>query len=214
MSETDSDGAAAHAYFRAIEEVFIRLRGAPLMLSPEDWRVARTWHDAGIPLGIVEDTLEELFGRRREREAKGRVNSLRYCGPAVEAAWQTLRELRGPGPVVGEPEERRPKEILDRIAEALPESLTGREQWATRIRSLSGGPARIDEGLRELELEILEAVHAALDSAALEQLEAGVDTACTRLASRLGPTEDKVVRAQLRRQRLREIAGLPRLTIL
>src|SRR6185295_3536233 len=89
----DSD----HAYFQAIEESFVELRGAPLLLSPADWQVARRWHEEGVPLDLVRRTLAEVFARRKERDAKGKISSLRYCAPAVDAAWEEVRELTAPG---------------------------------------------------------------------------------------------------------------------
>ena len=58
------------AYFRAVEDAFVRLRGAPLLLSPEDFQVALRWRREGVPLSLVEATLEEVFAKRRERGAK------------------------------------------------------------------------------------------------------------------------------------------------
>ena len=73
-----------HAYFQAVEEIFVRLRGAPLLLSPKDWHVARRWHREGIPLDLVARVLEEVFAKRKERGTRGKMSSLRYCAPAVE----------------------------------------------------------------------------------------------------------------------------------
>ncbi len=95
-AEPAADEAADHAYFQAIEELLVRLRGAPLLLAPADWQVASRWHRRGVPLDLVARTMEELFAKRRERGAQGRINSLRYCAPAVEAAWEELRELTAP----------------------------------------------------------------------------------------------------------------------
>ena len=81
------------AYFQAVEEIFVELRGAPLLLSPTDWQVARRWHREGVPLALVKRTLEEVFAKRKERGAQGKISSLRYCAPAVEAAWADLREI-------------------------------------------------------------------------------------------------------------------------
>ena len=111
-----------HAYFQAIEEKFVELRGAPLLLSPADWQVASRWHREGVPLELVTRTLEELFARRKERGAKGRISSLRYCVPAVEAAWGDLRELTAPGHRAAAPAfETAPR--LAALAAALPARL-------------------------------------------------------------------------------------------
>jgi hypothetical protein len=90
-------GGAAHGYFLAIEDFFVRLRGAPLLLAPADWQVARRWHAQGVPLDLVRRAIEEVFARRRERGTRGHISSLRYCAPAVEAAWAERAELVAPG---------------------------------------------------------------------------------------------------------------------
>src|SRR3954471_18904178 len=96
MNETEVE-EPSHAYFQAIEEIFVALRGAPLLLSPADWQVSRRWHRDGIPLDLIRSALQEVFARRKERGAKGKISSLRYCAPAVEAAWAERRELTTPG---------------------------------------------------------------------------------------------------------------------
>src|SRR3954453_16361708 len=102
MNGTEAEDSD-HAYFQAVEEIFVQLRGAPLLLSPVDWQVARRWHREGVPLDLVRSTLEEVFAKRRERGAKGRISSLRYCAPAVEAAWADLRERPAPPRRAGGP---------------------------------------------------------------------------------------------------------------
>ena len=94
---TDDASDEAQQYFRAIEEAFIRLRGAPLLLSPEDWRQAEQWRRRGVPLELVLAVLEQVFARRLERGARGRIQSLRYCAQAVETAWQEVEALTAGG---------------------------------------------------------------------------------------------------------------------
>ena len=84
MSETAED--SDHAYFQAVEEIFVELRGAPLLLSPADWQVASRWRQEGVPLSLVLSILAERFAERAERGARGRVNSLRYFADAVDEA--------------------------------------------------------------------------------------------------------------------------------
>src|SRR3954452_25306063 len=135
MSATADGPDPDHAYFQAVEEIFVELRGSPLLLSPTDWQVARRWHQEGIPLDLVRRTLEEVFAKRRERGAKGKISSLRYCAPAVEAAWGDLRELTAPGHRVEAPA----SEVAPRVAAlaaALPQDL----DLAARIAALAGDP--------------------------------------------------------------------------
>ena len=157
-AETPED--SDHAYFQAIEEVFVALRGAPLLLSPADWQVARRWHREGVPLDLVKQTLAEVFEKRKERGAKGKISSLRYCAPAVEAAWAEQRELAAPGHRVEAPAfEIAPR--LAALAAALPLSL--KDSFAARISSLGGDPRGVEERLSALDREILEAAENGLD---------------------------------------------------
>jgi hypothetical protein len=205
------------AYFRAVEEAFVRLRGAPLLLSPADFRVAAGWHRDGVPLPLVLASLEEVFARRRERGAKGRINSLSYCAPAVDAAWQELRELQGP--THGEsPPEVPVAERLAALAEALPETLDDRPTWVTRLTavgraSAAGSGEVVEERLRELDLELLAAAEASLDTQGREEVEAEVAAIIDGLRDRFADAELAALHGQLFRQRLRRRLGLPVLTL-
>ena len=66
-------------YYRAIEEEFVRRRGAALLLSPRDWTLIGTWHEAGIPLRIVLQGIASVFDAFERRAPAGRrINSLSY----------------------------------------------------------------------------------------------------------------------------------------
>lgn len=88
-------------YFPAIAERFLSLRGAPLLASPADFQILTAWRRAGIPAAVVIDALEGVFHKRAERGERGSVG-LRYCIPAVEEAWQELREMIAPAVRGGE----------------------------------------------------------------------------------------------------------------
>ena len=85
MSSTAS-AVDDHEFFQAIEACFIRLRGAPLLLSPADWQLAKHWRQRGIPLDLVLETLEEVFAARRARNAKGKVQDFCHLC-SVESCW-------------------------------------------------------------------------------------------------------------------------------
>jgi hypothetical protein len=51
---------SAEAYSAAIEETFVRLRGAPYLLTPLAWKLVRHWYRQGVPLDVVRRTLEEV----------------------------------------------------------------------------------------------------------------------------------------------------------
>lgn len=211
-AEAEADSEADQAYFQAIEETFVRLRGAPLLLSPADWQVARRWHRDGVPLPLVQRVLEEVFARRRERGAKGRINSLRYCKPAVEAAWEEVQQLTAPGRRTdAEPLEVAPR--LAALAAALPAGIPGREELAGRLRGLEGESEGIEAALSELDRELLQAAAAGLDENASAELETAVDSTLANLAARLPPEDLAGARDRLRRQFLRQRLGLPVLSL-
>ena len=200
------------AYFRAVEDAFVRLRGAPLLLSPEDFQVALGWRREGVPLSLVEATLEEVFAKRRERGARERINSLRYCARAVGAAWAEVRELQGP-PRRAAVSETPLEERLRVLADALPEGLVARAEWRGRLLALAGSAEAVEEELRALDDELLAAVDAVLSPAARERLEGEVTAIVTGLRDRFPDSDLAALRSQLRRQRLRRTAGLPVLTL-
>lgn len=227
-----------HAYFRAVEDCFIRLRGAPLLLSPADWQVAKEWHRQGVPLELVRRTLEQVFERRRERGADDLV-TLRYFRRPVARAWREIRELAAGG----QRAEAQAFDLagrLENLAAALPQALPGRVAWAERIRALAAGEAAaegtaeetpgeeeaevrelreigrmeaVEEELDRLDRELLEAATGALDREARERLDAGVEEALDRLRERLPGPELERSREQLRRRRLRAELGLPVLSL-
>jgi hypothetical protein len=205
------------AYFHAIEETFVRLRGTPLLLSPADWHVARRWHQDGVPLDLVRNALEEVFAKRLERGLKGKISSLRYCAPAVEVAWDHLRELTAPGdrervPAVGFDIPFR----LRTLAAALPGKLAERAAWGERICALAAverGSQAVEEGLADLDRELLDAATARLTATAGREVEATVERTLATLAGRIPDAELARSRDQLRRQILRKRLKLPVLSL-
>jgi hypothetical protein len=203
-----------HAYFQAIEEKFVELRGAPLLLSPVDWQVASRWHQEGVPLELVTRTLEELFARRKERGAKGRISSLRYCVPAVEAAWGDLRELTAPGRRAQAPAfEAAPR--LAALSAAIA-ALSGHQALAARVAALSApasDPQAIEERLAELDREMLDRAEEGLSAELRAEIAAAVGKTLASLAARLPAEELDKARERLSRQILRRRLGLPVLSL-
>jgi hypothetical protein len=204
------------AYFQAIEEMFVRLRGAPLLLSPADWQVARRWYRDGVPLDLVRSALEAVFARRLERGAKGRISSLRYCAPAIEVAWAHLRELTAPAERESAPAAGLdiPLRLLN-LAAALPKKLPEREVWSDRIAAIpvTGGSQAVEEGLAALDRELLAAAGAGLSGAAEREVEATVERTLAALAGRIPEDELQRSRDHLRRQILRKRLELPVLSL-
>jgi hypothetical protein len=170
-----------------------------------------------VPLDLIRSALEEVFAKRKERGAKGRISSLRYCAPAVEAAWDHLRELSLPAE-----REAAPAAGLDvpgrlgRLAAALPEKLAERAVWGERITALAAlaaGSEAVEEGLAALDRELLDAATAGLAGKTGREVEATVERTLAALAGRLPDDELTRSRDHLRRQILRKRLGLPVLSL-
>jgi len=213
MSATaDTAEDSDHAYFQAVEEIFVELRGAPLLLSPADWQVARRWHQEGVPLDLVKRALESVFAKRQERGAKGKISSLRYCASAVEAAWADLRELTAPGERAEAPVfEVRPR--LAALAAALPATFSGRESLAQRIETLDGDPQQVEHQLSSIDREMLDAAMDGLDGEARAEIGSAVEKTLAALGGRLPAEELERSRDRLARQALRRRLGLPVLSL-
>jgi len=211
MSATEAE-AADHSYFQAIEEIFVELRGAPLLLSPADWQVARRWRQEGVPLDLVRSTLGEVFARRKERGSKGKISSLRYCAPAVEAAWADLRELTAPAHRVEAPA----FEVASRLAAlaaALPAGLSSREALAARLGALAGDPQEVEEQLSAIDREMLDRAAAELDGEMRSEINLAVEKTLVSLGGRLPAAELESSRERLARQILRRRLSLPVLSL-
>lgn len=215
MSATATDAEpleSAHAYFHAIETVFIELRGAPLMLAPADYHVAKDWLEAGIPLALVERTLRDYFHRRREQGKTDTVRGLRRVRKAVEKAWKVQRELQAAGvEIVIEPFD--PAERLAALARALPAGLLGRAAWVERLQVLSGDPSVVETRLAELDGELIAELEASLGETERAALDARLRAALAMLARHLPESELARTGARLREELLREQVGLPVLSL-
>lgn len=208
----DFETSEVQKYFQAIEDLFIRLRGAPLLLSPEDWRVAKRWREEGIPLGLVERTLEEVFEKRRKRKAKGRIGSLRYVRRVVEDAWEEFQELTAPGRT----EEAPAFDLAGRLAalaSALPEDLPHRVAWAERITRLEGSIEAVEGRLAVLDQELLTAARARLSAGEREEIGNEVEESLRSLTGRLSPEQLERSRRELTRRLERRRLDLPVLSL-
>jgi hypothetical protein len=204
--ETGEPEETDHAWFQAVEEIFVRLRGAPLLLSPADWQVARRWHQEGVPLDLIRQALEEVFAKRKERGTKGKINSLRYCAPAVEAAWADLRELTAPGERDVAPALDIPSRLKNLAALVPPEI-------APRVAGLHGDAPSVESALSALDREMLAAAGSSLEEGMRREVDAAVEKTLTALRGRLPAEELERSRERLTHQVLRQRLGLPVLSL-
>jgi len=199
-------------YFRTIEDVFIRLRGTPFLLSPRDWRLTAQWYEAGIPVELVCRALEDLFDRRLERGEKGRVQSLKYCASAVEDAWREQRELGSASQGSDDYSVDIPGRLAA-LAESLPPDLAGRDSWARRIGGIEGSAQAVEDVLVSLDREMLEAVARDLGVEERRVLESEVESALSALEGRVSDEVLSADRERLSREAVRRQVGLPLLSL-
>ncbi len=220
MSETEED----RAWYEAVEAAFIRRRGTPFLLSPSDFALLKQWRVLGVPLEAVEIGIDEAFGRREERQAVGRVNSLSYCRDAVLEAWERRAETaRGKGSPSGDPEPDA-KAALATLAERLAAARARRPDLSAPLESALRSVARleasgktsedIEASLARLDRRLARELAEALPENERSDLDAEVARLLAGAGARMDPqTLEKTTRA-LTRRAVRERLELPRLSLL
>jgi hypothetical protein len=214
-------------YFRAVEEHFVRLRGAPLVLSPDDWHLAATWLERRIPLPVVLRAMSEVFETARARGRRKPVLSLSYCRHAVEEAHAAhLESAVGEARAGSASSRRRP--LRERVVD-----------WRERAESWGAEPRRdgmemldavlavvsdLDDGrcsadaaekrLAELERGLLEAAARAFPQAERDDLMAGCEGRLAEYRDRMSPEVYARTRQRALEGELRRRLALPRLSLL
>jgi hypothetical protein len=207
------------AYVEAIEALLRTRRGTDHVLSPRDFSLARSWHDAGVPLATVLVAVDLAFDADSQTSSlaalRRRVEELAAVGPRPPAAGgaaretertslpdvqerlQVLRErlLELPGRVSAGP-----LVDVDEVADLV--AVASRPNWEylrARLR-------RIDEAVAAAAVEAL-----ADDEARL--LTAEAERATARHRGRVDDAALAEARARLVRQRAREKLRLPRVSV-
>jgi hypothetical protein len=231
-------GEPGDPYYRAVEEEFVRRRGAAMLLSPRDWSLIGEWKEAGVPLRVVLQAIDNIFDAFERRAPRGRrINSLSYCRQEVLALDELYRTLHAVE--AGRP--RAPEDAaavaaaaghLGRLgrrvrAAMAPASQAGRDPLVASLarvaaelkglrREIKSGvlaPHLLEERLRQFDEELLAALRASLRPEEMSPLEEAAHRALGRAAERMTrEARDRTRRARLARL-LRESAALPRLTL-
>ena len=80
-------------YFVEIERTFNHHRGSHRLLSPLDWSLMQSWHERGIPLHVILNTIATVFDRKQPRD-RALINSLSFIKKEVENAFEIWNENR------------------------------------------------------------------------------------------------------------------------
>ena len=208
------------AYYRAVEDLFARLRGTPFLLTPKDFALLRRWWRETVPLAAVAAGVAEVFERNRERGGDP-VSSLAYCRHAVQRHARRLATAAAGA-------ERAPEavDVSAALARLVAEVRAAADRWrgeaavAAALSSLAAtlesvpalaAPAAVDELLGRLELAVVEALFeslAATERAAVEAQVAG-QLAGVELAPEIRARTERALRLRA----VRELIGLPRLEL-
>lgn len=222
MSETEED----RAYYAAGEAAFVARRGTPFLLSPRDFALLKEWRAIGVPIEAVEAGIDEAFGRREERGATGRVNSLAYCRDAVLTAWERRAETavgrgigRGEVPADAAPALESLSARLEEVARGHPE-LTAKVESGQRSlqrltkSSVSKDPGEVEASLARLDRRLCNELFDALDPEMRTRIEKRVEDVLAKARVKMDRETEEKTRRALTRRLLREELRLPRLTLL
>jgi hypothetical protein len=237
------DPADQETYFRAVEEEFLRRRGAPLLLSPRDWTLVGEWREQGIPLRLVIqaiDTVFDAFDSRPAAAAGRRINGLGYFRQEVQTLFDLYRTLHAveagrpaggaspPAPGGSAPVVRHLGRLARQVGQAMrAASAAGRDRLVPRLaqvaagikvlkRDLRGGaPADvpIEARLAGLDAGLLAAVRAGLPEAEVTAIEAEAAARLEGERARMSGSAWETTRRALIARLLRRAAGVPRLTL-
>jgi hypothetical protein len=234
VSEGLGNEESAFRFFRDIEDHFVRLRRAPLVLSPGDWQVAAAWQERGIPLSVVLRALDTVFEKAAGRPRHRSVQSLAYCRHAVEEEYARHLEAsvgaRGVAPRTGvsgvsgavSSRLRRIGGDLERSADAWTATARGAagqvvaaiRLMADRAENGEAAPERLEAELLELERSLLDVLAAELPEARRVALVAACEERLAAYRHRMNPevlerTRNRCIEAGMRREH-----GLTRLSLL
>ena len=227
-------------YFTEIEEYFWKKRGSHLLVSPLDWAIMETWHQAGVPLEAVFKGIDSAFASygRSRRGAGKPLKSLAYCTDAVlDAAAESQQAAAGkasPGAAkhVAEPFPRSDlKEYFVRNATMLRAAISAHRSnpalvalWEESLRGLEvctvilDSPADLDAEDLERRLTLLDdRIHSGLLLHASHDILLAVrremDSALSAYRRKMRAEQLALVEKQYLQKRLLEEFRVPRLSL-
>jgi hypothetical protein len=229
-------------YFTEIEDAFVRRRGKHLFLSPMDWALMETWKEQEIPLHIVLRGIERSFDSFEAKPRKRSVKSLLYCQEEVEAQHAEWLDSRvGANPATESPEEStktpfsktavrdhlarsrkqlsdvaqtREKQTSDELSEAL---LRAANLLAAIENDLETATVidtrRLEDSLTGLERMLNEALLSVTSTSDLETAKSELNTQLKPYRTQMETAVYNQTLEHLLLKRLREQAGVPRLSL-
>ena len=226
------------AYYRAVEELFVRRRGAAMLLSPRDWTLIGEWKDAGVPLRVVLQAIDNIFDAFERRATAGRrINSLSYCRQevlslhdlyralhAAEAGRPSSAEAAAGGTAAARHLGRLARRVRaamggaseagrDRLVACLARVAADLKQLRREVKSGVSDPRLLEDRLRRFDGDLLTVVGDSLPESELDALERAAELALGGTGDRMTPEARERTRRSALASLLRQAAGLPRLTL-
>jgi hypothetical protein len=200
---------AANEYFLEIEAHFALRRATPFILNAKDWALMKKWSEDGVPLPVVIEAIDQVFEKNEISGRRKVISSLSYCRHAVKELWEERKEL-----LIGA-NEGSPEAGADEALEALAAAVERvSNEIAAKIRALAAKRSVpvIEEGLIELETELIAHLMATIPAAELEAIRAAVAKSLGDTSRLNEKTRARTEEANMRRL-IRERFELPRLTL-
>lgn len=201
-------------YFREIESHFAGHRKTPFVLSAKDWALMKGWREAGIPLAVVLEAIDQVFEKNESSGRRKVISSLSYCRHAIKELWDERREL-----LVGDGEalpEGDLMPMLDRLVADLQatnapvDAIIRATSSIREALSLKSVP-KIEERLIEIERTLLDEILSSASPEVAMDIRSAVET------SLAGAKVDAKVRQRTEEANLRRLIrdrfALPRLTL-
>lgn len=209
-------------YFTEIEDTFVRRRGKHLLLSPIDWAMIEAWQDRGIPLHVVIRSIESVFDGFDKNPGPRTIKGLLYCREEVEAQFKEWTEMQAGKSKEESPVEFAPERIVEHIEDVIaqlgrsenPELREDIARAVERLRQLASEHSNdlqtADHSLSDIE-NFLE--HALLTKANVTEIENEVAAQLKPYKSQMEPEAYQQTSRVMILKRLREVEGIPRLSL-
>jgi hypothetical protein len=209
-------------YFTEIEEHFRRTRGTGLfLLSPRDLALIEEWKRAGVPLEAVLRGIDVTFKKWWKRPAQARINrinSLAYCTQAIMAEAQLMVNAAPVGPtssaspfssneirsfVLGNAAMLR-KAGYDDLGQSLE---------ALDLDSLCNDLESLEQKLTEIEEKMIIRIRSTVSEGIRLAVRRELDMDLKPYRGKMTADQLVLLETQFIDRRLRELSGLPRLSL-
>jgi len=206
------------AYVEGIEAVLRARRGADHVLSPRDFALARSWHEAGVPLAAVLVAIDLAFEADPRTASlaalRRRVEELAAVGPRPAAAGAARDTERVSLPEVQERLQALRDRLLELPGRVAAQPLVEVEEVADLV-SVASRPNwdYLRQRLRRIDEAVAAAAAEGLDEAAARAIRAEAEHATARHRGRVDDRALEDAKERLVRQRAREALRLPRVSV-